>query len=287
LDASYDQLAYAPNRDQIVGRYGKASEAARARLGLPRRLSYGAAEIEQLDLYPTRRPNAPVEIFIHGGAWCGGLAADYGFPAEMFVAAGVHFVVLDFVWIQDAAEGLWTIVDQVRRAIVWVHENAGDFGGDPDRLFIAGHSSGAHLAAVLLTTNWSGDFGLPTNLIKGGLCASGMYDLKPIRLSARSSYVTIDDRTERELSPQRHIANIHAPLIVARGSLETPEFLRHARDFSRMAAEAGKPVESLTLDGYNHFEVLETFGNSYGSLGRAALAQIDARAADSSRLGPA
>jgi arylformamidase len=276
LDDCYDQLAYAPNRDQILARFSGASEVFRSRLGMPRRLSYGPTEIERLDLYPTRHANAPIEIFIHGGAWRGGLAKDYAFPAELFVAAGVHFAVLDFVWIQDAADGLNTIVNQVRRAIGWLHDNARSLGGDPERLFVAGHSSGAHLAAIMLTTDWRRDFGLPTELIKGGLCASGMYDLAPVRLSARSSYVKIDDPTEQALSPQRHVANLHAPLIVTCGALETPEFRRHARDFARLVGDAGKRVETLLLDGYNHFEVLETLGNPFGILGRAALAQIGA-----------
>src|ERR1041384_7790686 len=88
LDAAYDQITYAPNLAQIVKRYATNSEAVRARLGAPRRYAYGPTPIEALDIYTTRRANAPINIFLHGGAWRGGLARDSGYPAELFVHAG-------------------------------------------------------------------------------------------------------------------------------------------------------------------------------------------------------
>jgi len=273
LDAAYEQTVYAANRDQLLARYASASELTRRHLGPPQRFAYGPSEKERLDVFRAAEENAPVEIFVHGGAWRGGLAGSYAFPAETFVGAGIHFAVLDFVWIQDAPDGIATMVEQLRRALEWLYRNAVRFGGDPNRFYLSGHSSGAHLAAVLLTTDWE-ELGFPVDFIKGGLCASGVYDLKPIRLSARSSYVKLDDTTEHAFSPQRHLANLHAPLIVASGTLETPEFIRHARDFPAAVAAAGKPVETLILDGYNHFEVIETLANPYGILGRAALHQI-------------
>ena len=73
------------------------SEAARARLGQPERRAYGATEIEKLDLFRTKRANAPVFIFIHGGAWLRGSASDYHFYAENFITAGAHYIAVDFI----------------------------------------------------------------------------------------------------------------------------------------------------------------------------------------------
>jgi arylformamidase len=276
LDAAYDQSVYAPNQRQVTGRYATNSDLVRSWIGKPERRAYGKAEVEGLDIYRTKARNAPILIFIHGGAWRSGLAKDYGYPAETFVSAGVHFVVPDFSPVQDFQGSLMGMADQVRRAVAWTHRNAKSFGGDANRLYIAGHSSGGHLAGVLLTTDWT-SMGLPRDAIKGGLCCSGMFDLKPVRLSARSSYVKFTDEMEQALSPQRHLDRIVAPVIVAHGSLETPEFQRQSRDFAARLKGAGKPNQLIVAEGYNHFEIIETLANPHGLLGRAMLTRMGLR----------
>jgi arylformamidase len=271
LDAAYDQSAYAPNMRQLLKRWVSNSELARRRLGPPRRFAYGKTEIEALDVFPTKRPNAPIFVMIHGGAWRAMKAADMAFPAELFVEAGVHYVVPDFSPVQDVGGSLVAMADQVRRAIVWVHANAHRFGGNRDRIYVAGQSSGGHLAAVALTTDWHKDFGLPPDLIKGGFCISGIYDLAPVRLSQRSAYVKFDDAMVEAVSPIWHISNLRTPSIVAHGTDETPEFQRQSRDFAAAAKAAGKPVETIVAENYGHFDLPETLMSPYGILGRAVL----------------
>src|SRR5262245_21251284 len=150
LDDAYDQAVYAPNAPQLHKRRVANSEAARARLGQPKRMAYGPTAIEMLDIYQTKRANAPIHVFIHGGAWRGGLAKDFADSAELFVHAGAHFVVLDFINVIEASGSLMPMADQVRRAVAWVYKNARSFGGDPDRIYISGRSSGAHLGGVVL-----------------------------------------------------------------------------------------------------------------------------------------
>jgi arylformamidase len=274
LDDAYDQSVYAPNQPQVLARYATSSARTRAKLGAPQRHAYGPSGIEGLDLFRAKRANAPIQVFIHGGAWRGGRAQDFAFPAELFVNAGAHYVALDFAAVQEVGGSLLPMADQVRRAVAWVYRNARSFDGDPQRLYVSGFSSGAHLAGVVLTTDWQKDFGLPADLVKGGLCCSGMYDLKPVRLSARSKYVSFTDEMEHALSSQRHLDKLNAPLVVAHGTLETPEFQRQARDFAAAVKAAGKPAKLVVGEGYNHFEMCETLGNPYGVLGEAALAQM-------------
>src|SRR5262245_10840022 len=151
LDAAYDQSAYAPNLQQIVKRYATNSDGVRARLGPPRRHAYGATPIEGLDIYMTKYPSAPINIFIHGGAWRVELAKDSAFAAELFVRAGAHFVVPDFAWVQDVGGSLMPMAEQVRRAVAWVQRNAPSCGGDPSRIYVSGRSTGGDLAGVVLT----------------------------------------------------------------------------------------------------------------------------------------
>jgi arylformamidase len=274
LNDAYSQFIYAPNIGQVIDRWESNSELVRGQIGDPRKFAYGDIPVESLDIYPANNSNAPVHIFIHGGAWQQGTAEGYGFPAELFVDAGVHYVVPDFSWIQDVGDSLYPMVDQLRRAIAWVYHNAEKFGGDSDRIYLSGHSSGGHLAGVMLTTDWEKEAGLPADVIKGGLCCSGMFDLKPVRLSSRGDYVDFTDAMEHDMSAIRHIDKLHAPLIVAYGSYETPEFKRQSIEFAAAVAKAGKPVELIVAENYNHFEIIETLANPHGVLGRAVLTQM-------------
>ena len=278
LDAAYDQIKYAPNQSQILKRFASNSEACRERLGVPQRMAYGNAPVESLDIYTSRTvppTGAPINVFIHGGAWRSGVARDYGFLAETFVHAGAHFVVPDFDSVTDTDGSLQPVAAQVRRALAWVVSHAKELGGDPERIYISGHSSGGHLAAVLLTTDWKADFGLPADVIRGALCCSGIYELMPVALSSRSSYLKITTDDKQALSPYRNLAQVRAPLLLAYGSLETPEFQRQAVDFFAALQDAHKPSQLLLAEGYNHFEILETLANPYGLLGRAVLAQME------------
>lgn len=197
---------------------------------------------------------------------------NYAFPAEMFVNAGAHYVALDFVAIKAADGDLRVMAEQVRRAIAWVYKNAASFGGDRDRLYIGGHSSGGHLCGVALVTDWQKDFGVPADTVKGGLCMSGMYDMRPVRLSKRSSYVKFTDEMEQAMSAQRQLDRLRAPIVLTYGTNETPEFQRQSRDFAAAVKAAGKPVELVEAPNFNHFEIAESLGNPYDPNGRAALA---------------
>jgi arylformamidase len=271
LDDAYDQAAYAPNRDQMNRRRASESERVRARLGEPTRVAYGATPHEMLDIYPTPKRNAPVVVFVHGGAWRAGRARDSSYGAEPFVRAGAHFVVLDFGNVIESSGDLMAMIEQVRRGVAWTARNAASFAGDPGRIYITGHSSGAHLGGCVLITDWEKDFGLPRDTVKGATLCSGMYDLKPVRLSKRSDYVKFTDATEEALSTQRHLDRINCPVTLLHGTLETPEFQRQTREFAAALKAAGKPVRLIVAENYNHFEIGETLNNPYGPFGSAAL----------------
>jgi arylformamidase len=274
LDDAYDQSVYAFNQSNIAERTRANSELARAILGPPQRVSYGPTGIEQLDIYRTKRANAPINIFIHGGAWRGGrTGSTRAYLAEPFVKAGAHYVIPDFIDVDTAGGSLFPMVEQVRRAVAWVYKNAASFGGNPDALYLTGHSSGGHLGGCVVTTDWARE-GLPLDILKGALLGSGMYDLKAVRLSKRGLYVKFTDEMEQELSAQRHLDRLHTPLILTHGTLETPEFQRQTRDFYAAVKAAGKPVELRVGQGYNHYETQETLANPYGLMGRAAFEQM-------------
>lgn len=274
LDDAYDQAVYAANRDQVLARLASTSELVRRRVGEPEVHAYGDAPIEKVEVYRAKTKRAPVNVFIHGGAWRSGTARAYSFPAEMFLRAGAHYVAVDFNNVLETNGDLMPMADQVRRAIAWVVRNVEEIDADADRVYVSGTSSGAHLAGVAATTDWKKEFGLPADCIKGYTLCSGMYDLRGPRLSKRSAYVKFTDEGEQALSPQRHLERIVVPLVLMVGSLETPEFQRQARDFATALEQAEKPYQLICADGYNHFEIAETLGNPYGPMGRAVLEQM-------------
>lgn len=274
LDHAYNQRAFAPNSEHVRKRLSILSKNIRLRTPPSGRHSYGAEEIEQLDIYSAGKPDSPVNIYIHGGAWRKGSAAASAYLAEVLTKAGGTLVVPDFYNVEQADDSLRTMVSQIRSAIAWVYQNSKKLGLDDNRIYISAHSSGAHLAACSLMPDWVNDFGLPPNVLKGAFLCSGMYDLRGPRLSARSSYVRFDDSMEEELSPQRHADKINTPVILAYGTLETPEFQRQAIDFASTLELAGKQVELIVGHEYNHYEIRETFANPYGLAGKAILSQM-------------
>src|SRR5260370_32685034 len=115
LSGAWGAMAFAPGRPK------------------PAPNAYGPPAPEKLDIYRTSRPNAPIFVFIHGGAWLGGEAKNYAYAAEMFVNTGAHFIALDFIAIEPADGDLRVMAEQVRRGVVWVYKNAAGFGGDANR----------------------------------------------------------------------------------------------------------------------------------------------------------
>jgi arylformamidase len=271
LDRQYNQRAWVANADEYIRRYATMSEAARARLGEPESVAYGAAAAETFDLYRTARTPAPLAIFLHGGAWQRLSKRESAFAAEAFVRAGAHFAALDFAAVPAAR--LVGLVDQVRNAVAFIYREAQRLGVARNRIHLVGHSSGGHLAACAMTTDWASR-GV-SQPIKGGLCVSGIYDLRPVRLSARNEYMRLDDAGEEALSPQRHVDRLACPLIVAAAEFDAPEFRRQARDFAAAAARTGATVRHVEGKGFNHFDVIDTLADPQGVLGKLIFEQME------------
>jgi arylformamidase len=272
LDRQYDQRAWAANAVAVINGYAADSEAVRGRLGAPEEYAYGEGRDEILDLFRTHRPRAPLHVFIHGGAWRMLSRHDSAFAAETFVRAGAHFVALDFASLPHVS--LDWMVAQVRSAVAWLYRNGAELDADPDRIFISGHSSGAHLAATVITTDWKEAFGLPQDVVKGALCISGIYDLEPVRRSARNDYVQLDERMVEDLSPARHAGYIACPVVVGFGAHESDEFRRQAREFAAMINRQRGHADLIEGEGLNHFEIINTLASPTGLLGRIALRQM-------------
>ena len=277
LDAAYDQRVYAPNREEIVAWYAAESARVRARHAHRRSVPYGTGDDETLDLFPAKMVSesnfaAPIHVHVHGGRWTLFTKDEESFIAPMFVNAGATCIVIDFSNIPKVR--IPEMVAQVKRAIAWIYRNAASFGGDPERIHLSAHSSGSHLAGVALLTDWEHEFGVPQDVVKSALLISGMYDLRPVMLSARSSYVKLSDEEVRALSAILQPELLRTPLTMVYGSKETPEFKRQPKAFLAALEVVGRTARLIEIPGANHFEVLQQLGDGRSRVGRLALGHI-------------
>jgi arylformamidase len=269
LDRNYTQSAWAPNADEIIRWYATQSALVRSRLKHQANIAYGESPDEVLDFFPADQPDAPIYVFVHGGAWTLLTKEESAFAAETFVAAGVNFVALNFGVVPKVR--LPEMVAQVQRGVAFVHRHAASFGGDPRQIYLLGHSSGAHLVAAALASPWPGLDAGQGSIVRGALCASGSYDLEPVLLSHRGSYLKLDAAQARELSPLHHVRRLATSLKIAYGEHEAPEFQRQAKSFAEALASAGRLDGLLMAPGLNHFEISKTLAREDGILTRAAL----------------
>ena len=272
LNDQYNQRVLVPNADEYVQQNLQASARVRERLTCRLDLAYGPSEAEKLDFFPASSPGAPVVVYIHGGAWTRTSKSHVSYQAESFVGAGANYMAVDFGLVP--AVTLDELVRQNRTAIQWVYRNAATLGVDPHRLYVAGHSSGAHVTGMMITTNWEGDWGLPADVIKGALACSGMYDLEPVRLSARNDYLELNMAAARRNSPILHLPDHGCPLIVGYGEQEQQEFRRQSIAFAKAWRAHGLSGQEFDLPGLNHFDMGQQYNHPDGPILKAMFAMM-------------
>ncbi len=271
LDDQYNQRVLVPDAEEYIAADRAESDRVRAALDCRIDVAYGPGEDQKLDIFPARAVGAPMVVYMHGGAWTRSDKAVEGFMAESFVAAGAAFAAVNFSLCPKVS--LDELIRQAREAVVWCYRNAQALGGDARRLYIAGHSSGGHVGGMMVVTDWT-VHGLPRGLIKGALLCSGMYDLEPVRLSARNEYLKLDAASARRNSAIHHIPDDGCPLVVGYGGGEQREFRRQSRDFAAAWRARGLTVEEIDLPGVNHFAVRRCFNDPDGPILKATFAMM-------------
>jgi len=270
LDAQYNLRARVLDHQEYFQRWDRASKAARATRPCRLDLRY---DVEALDLFPAAKSPAPCLVFIHGGYWQAFGKGDFSFVVPAYQDAGVSVAVVDYTLAPKAR--MDEIVRQNRAAIAWLHKNAREFGIDPGRIHVAGHSAGGHLTAMLLETDWR-QFGLERSPLCGGCAISGLFDLEPIRLCYLNKVLGLDEASARRNSPILGVPSAAPPLILALGTAETPEFLRQQADFAAAWRRAGLALEIADEPDAHHFSVMDRFAEPGSILNRAAMRQISA-----------
>ena len=273
LDREYDVEGSVADFASYRERFEAASREAIAQLKPHLRVPYGPTRAEYLDLYESGAEGGPVLVYFHGGYWRMLASEDFAFAARGPVANGITVVNVNYALCPTVT--IDEIVRQARAAVAWTYRTIARHGGNPGRLYVGGHSAGAHLAAMCLVTRWSEDYGLPDDLLRGGALVGGLYDLRPLPYTFVQPQLQLDWgqilRNSPTLSARRTLGG---PLLIAYGERETSEFRRQSRAFADAWAEAGNAAPRVLIqDGADHFSsALEMFET--GSWLTRALAEL-------------
>lgn len=271
LDAQYDLTRTVPDVEVYARFYAEESEKLRGeidhRLGVP----FGPTLAEHVDVYPAGE-GAPVLVYVHGGYWRSRTGREFGFVARGPHERGAAVVATNYALCP--AVTIDEIVRQTRAAVAWTYKNAASFGSDPERLYVAGHSAGAHLAMLLLSTDWAGEYGLPADIVKGVTGISGIYDLAPLPYTFLQPQLQLGWDQVRRNSPINHIPQSAPSLLVSYGSKEPAEFARQSEDYLAAWRAQGLDGELLVLPGKNHYDVIDGFLNAESSLCSSVLARM-------------
>ena len=260
LDKLYNNRLLVPECMDILQRWTQDSAAVRQSVDCKLDVAYGLGDKEKLDVFPCAMTDssktAPVLIFIHGGYWRSLDKADHSFLAPAFTQQGSCVVIPNYslcpaVTVSD-------IVLQLVNAVAWVYKNIDKYGGNPERITLAGHSAGGHLVAMLLSCLWPKfDTTLPNDVVKNALSISGLFELDtPMHSPYLQDSLHLTPAEVRRISPAWLPAPAIGKLYSVVGGDESPEFLRHNQLIQDAWGKQTVPV-SEQLPGLNHFTVLE------------------------------
>jgi arylformamidase len=258
LDRAYDQSFWAVNGAEVQARIVARSTAV-AQDTPPVTRRTGPGDMQHVDIFaPPGSRNAPVFVMIHGGAWQLAMREAFCGPAPPIMAAGGIFVVVGFDCLPRI--GIPAMAAQIAQSLAWIGREIGAFGGDGRNLHLIGHSSGAHLAAVIMTAD-PATLDLPPCSLGSATLLSGLYDLQPPMLSARRHFMKLTPDEVAALSPIRHLERFTGSAIVAWGSAESPEFIRQSEAFATALGDNGRLDRAFAMPGLNHYETLEALND--------------------------
>jgi arylformamidase len=240
-----------------VARSGAYRKRARALLDIP----FGNGERERVDLFLAPSADAPVHLFIHGGYWRSRDKSMFSFLAEPLVEAGAVVAITNYALCPQVSVD--EIVRQVRSVAAWLWRNVGDYGGDPDRIHVSGHSAGGHLAAMLAATRWP-EFEplLPEDLIKSATPVSGLFTLEPLLRHSVNDDLRLDVEAAKRNSPSLMRPQTEGSISVCVGGDESEEFRWQSRDLASRWKEHGARVAYVEIPESNHFTILEGLGDA-------------------------
>ena len=253
LDLQFNNRFHVPDFKNYLQHWETLSRQTEKELKVIKDVPYGISIRECLDVYPSLQPGSKTLVFIHGGYWQRFDKLLFHFIAKTFYNYGVTTVLINYPLAPDVK--MDEIVMSCSKAINWIHENIAMYNGSMNNIFIAGHSAGAHLAAMLLLQEHT-----QTNLhfIKGMCGISGLYNLVPIHLSNINDIVKLDREMTIDNSPALKEPGKICPVLLACGAEETAEFIEQSRQLKNNWQKKISSIELTEIADLNHFSILSS-----------------------------
>ena len=257
-----------------TGFYHRMNEhTARVREQFPHHLdmAYGTDPKQVLDLYLPEGEvsNAPVFLFLHGGGFREGDKAHYGSVAEPFVKAGVITAVASYRLTGSGAH-YPDQPDDVKSTVKWLFENIGQYGGNPEAIYVGGHSAGAILSADIgVDRAWLVEMGMPKEILKGIIPVSGPYDVRARGRPGEVYTYAPTPELREQASPILHINDPVSVVLIAVGSEERYEETSTA--FAEALKAAGVDTRYLLMEGEDHADTALSLANEESELFKKAL----------------
>ncbi|WP_250527354.1 alpha/beta hydrolase [Caballeronia sp. GAWG2-1] len=232
----------------------------------------GPRHEERIDVYLAENAGAPIVVFVHGGWWRGGTRKEFGICANGLNRRGYTVVMADYPLCPVAT--IPDITQATRAAIVWAYENADGINGDPERIFVVGHSAGGQQAGMVAVTDWA-SYGVPGNIVKGVVPMSGIFDMYPFKSSWLQPWLQLTGDTVRSESAVLNIGKNVPPLLVMVGAEESVEFHRQAQQFVDALMAHGHCAKYLDVDGEDHSTMLFQMGSPESPVTNAIVAFLE------------
>lgn len=272
LDSQYNTRLHVPHFQDYLDRWERQSREEERAWPVVKDIPYGELPRERLDVYSSSQPQSKTLIFLHGGWWHLLDKALFHFIAGGFRRYGITTVFPAYPLAPGSS--IDEIVQSCQKAIAWLYHHISGFNGDPHQLYVAGHSAGGHLAAMLVATDWSRSYpSIPANVLKGACFVSGLFDLLPIQRSYLNTVLGMDKKTAIRNSPVQHEPLSACPMIVAVGEAETTAFHDQSKALYEGWREKGNGLQLLSLPGLDHYSVVDAMTDPNSEL-HAAICRL-------------
>jgi acetyl esterase/lipase len=226
-------------------------------VSISRNMAYAAGPRDKLDIYRPRDADgrAPVVVFFYGGGWDTGARGDYAFAGAALARQGFVTIIPDYRLYPDVR---WpTFLQDSARAVAWARAHAADYGGDPRRLFLVGHSAGAYNAVMLaVDRRWLLGVGLdPGRDLKGAVGLAGPYDFLPLH-SVKLKAIFGPPALRPDTQPINHVDGRAPPLFLATDTADTVVDPGNTARMAERVRSAGGEVEVRAYEGLSHALVI-------------------------------